>query len=257
MEEPRRYIFQAEGPQVEPIRKAFRHLINICKNSDKRLKVVLFVPGKDNLKGTTIEEALPPEVMKRLKRGEEVALPNNSSLKVETVRTFRGSYSTNAIIAIYAYKEMLNKIDSMKRLDYVIVVPWLKKDLDDWISTWNPTIDGEPSKIKTEIIKNPIVKEVLKSLTVRVNLHTGLTHPSDKASAVQIFKELLKHGIRYDSDLIRIWAMQNGWTPEGADQLKEIAQGILEGKRYRTDKRQHWREDIIEYIGKKVSEKEN
>lgn len=256
MEETRRIIFPSQGPQVEPIQKAFRYLIKICEESEKKLRVVLFIPGKGNLDGTTLEEALPPDVVKRLKKGDEIPLPNNSSLKVETVRTFRGSYSTNAIIAIYAYKEMLDKIDTMKRLDHVIIVPWLIDELSDWISTWNPIIDGEPTQLKKEVIQNPVVEEVLKSLTMSVNLHTGLTHPSDKASAVQIFRELMKYHELYNPDSIRIWAMQNGWTPDGADQLKDISQGVLDGKRYRIDKRHHWRKDIIEYIRQKVSEEE-
>lgn len=90
-----------------------------------------------------------------------------------------------------------------------------------------------------------VVENALISLTRRVNLSTNLTHPSDKGAAVSLFKILRGNGVRYDPDEIEVWALRNDWKPKGAKKLKEIAVGILEGKRLRGGNGS-WATDIFE-----------
>ena len=90
-----------------------------------------------------------------------------------------------------------------------------------------------------------IVEIALISLTRRVNLSTNLTHESDKGAAVGLFRILRDEGIVYDPDEIKRWAIKNGWKTKGANKLKDIAEGILEGKRLRGGQ-SSWAQDILD-----------
>ena len=45
---------------------------------------------------------------------------------------------------------------------------------------------------------------------------------------------------------MRAWAANNSWSSNGADELAEIAAGVLAGKRFRTAGLRHFRSDIVE-----------
>ncbi len=67
-----------------------------------------------------------------------------------------------------------------------------------------------------------------------MNRATGLTHPGDKTLAVWAFRHLVAGGHALDPDEIRACLLtEEGWTPRGADQAKEVAEGVLQGKRFK------------------------
>jgi len=100
----------------------------------------------------------------------------------------------------------------------------------------------------------PLLEEALKSLTIRVNLATGLSHPLDSDSAKEIFKLLHKHGeILLKSDITN-WAITNDWSSKHTDELGSLAQKIGEGKRVQIKNKDRWKEDIIQLLEARVNE---
>jgi hypothetical protein len=97
-----------------------------------------------------------------------------------------------------------------------------------------------------ETIENPVVEKTMQSLTASVNLSTGLGHPSDKESAVQMLKLLNAAGEDYDTDQLRAWAVRHGWQPRHARSLAELAEKVKTGKRVRGGTRKMWRAHIID-----------
>ncbi|WOE40709.1 DUF1889 family protein [Acinetobacter chinensis] len=74
-----------------------------------------------------------------------------------------------------------------------------------------------------------LVEVALKSLTVRVNLATGLRHPTDMSAAKEMFKLLHKEGVDLDSVEIGRWAVNNGWKTDHAVELGELGLKIGSG----------------------------
>ena len=95
----------------------------------------------------------------------------------------------------------------------------------------------------------------MKMLTSTVNLSTGLTHPSDKACTVELFRLLHKNEEPYDPDSIRAWAVKNGWSPEGADELRRIAKAVLDSRPIRGSNYPCWKSNIIEILRKRAIER--
>ena len=47
---------------------------------------------------------------------------------------------------------------------------------------------------------------------------------------------------------MKIWALQNGWTSDGANDLQNISQRILEGRSFRTSGENMWNDKFIQEL---------
>lgn len=224
-----RYLIPADGPDVMAIQRAIVLLDELSARLNQQHAIML-IPSKQNLQGV-IEQALGKQVTKALAQGKWVSLPSGANVRLETQRTFRDFGSQDLILGIYVTQRMLNQIDGAKQAAAVVVVPWTMEEVAEWQRTWNPKLPGQEQAPSATVVDNLVVKAALEMLTHTVNLSTGLSHPSDKTQAVRLFRLLLDNGESYDADSVRAWAMRNGWTPEGADQLHAVVQAILERKR--------------------------
>ena len=93
---------------------------------------------------------------------------------------------------------------------------------------------------------SPVIQEALKSLTIRVNLSTGLTHPLDSDSAKELFKILKENGQLLVRAEVEAWASQNGWAARHASVLGELAEKIGAGGRVQIQNKGRWKEGIYE-----------
>jgi hypothetical protein len=244
-----RYLVPPQGPEVEPIKGALALLQRLC--DDFRRDAILLLPTKRNIQSHTMETALGPHAAKALRKGKPVSLAGGWNVTLKTQRTFRDHWTSHVIIAVYPTKKMLDQIDTATSAPAVIVVPWIMEQVAEWRKTWNPHVLGQTPTPPERLIESRLVEEALKMLTRTVNLRTGLSHPSDREAAVQILRLLYQNGEVYDPHSIRAWALRNGWDPEGADQLREVAQAILDRRRIRQGP-QYWRADIMAVLRKRA-----
>lgn len=76
-----------------------------------------------------------------------------------------------------------------------------------------------------------ILVEALKKLSNRINLSTGLLHPSDECFAKELFKFLKEEGVALNSNEIASWAVANKWSDKHATDLGSLAERIGQGNR--------------------------
>ncbi len=243
-----RYLFPANGPEVEPIETALALLAELCESFESPKDAILLIPAKKHIRGTSLETALGTKRTEALLKGEPVRLPGGGNLRLESQQTFQGSWTSGIVIGVYVTRKMLDQIDSARNAAAVIVVPWTMDDVTEWGRTWNPQVLGEAPAVSEALIESRVVEEALKMLTNSVNLSTGLSHPSDRAAAVGLFRLLYRNKELYDPDSIRAWALRNSWTPEGADQLRTVARAILDRRPLRGGRQPHWSPNIIEVL---------
>jgi len=83
------------------------------------------------------------------------------------------------------------------------------------------------------IIKNKVALMALKSFAALANRTSGISHPSDKRCAIEIFEILKQHNELYDPDEIKSWlVLKAKWQPDFAEDVTKIARGILNGKKF-------------------------
>lgn len=134
------------------------------------------------------------------------------------------------VLALYPSKRLLDRLDEMQSVSELLVLPWLAKDVADWIRAWNPPEFGEASPGAGQpTIADPVVAAAMNSLTVMINMGTGIVHPSDKRTAIEIFRALYLNGKIYDPGEIRAWLVgAKGMDPGDADDIRDLAQKILD-----------------------------
>lgn len=247
---------KSNGPNKSVIAKGFAWLLELGNNDVNKRSALLAVPVKSNLRGV-ISSVIGGAVVKRLEKGEKVTI--NSTVQVSLLTERETIYSWDGpILAIYPTKKLLDKIDGLPGATDVLVIPWTLKEVQYWIDTWSAIeLGGAPQINISKPFSNPVVETALESLTHRVNLSTGITHPSDRSAAIELFKILRDAGIPYDPNEVRAWLVaQGGWNPKHADDVKKIAIDILARKRLK-DGRGSWNEKILDIWKEDAKKKQN
>lgn len=136
------------------------------------------------------------------------------------------------VFALYPSARLLDRIDTMYSVTHLLVIPWLEKDVEDWIRAWQPHEIGEDAEVAGSIaLSNPIVAAAMDDLVVLINVGTGIVSPTDKAHAIEIFRCLKLNGTTYDPDEIRAWLVaEAGMEPGDANDVRDLAQRILDGR---------------------------
>ncbi len=169
------------------------------------------------------------------------------SVTQETARTL-GPYPLvePVVIAFWPSDETLNALDEAPGLKALAVDPWEETRTAAWRAA-RAAVDllGNKDSASPPAIAAPVVEQALSSLSLAVNLVTGLSSRDHRDSAIHTFRILTENGYTYDSVEIRAWAMANGWTAEGSQDLARIAVEVDEGKKHRVGP-SSWSDDVIE-----------
>jgi hypothetical protein len=209
------------GPEESNIPKAFGFAVKLCQDlgvSD----LTLVVPKKGGLSHTVIGKFLGDAPSQQLMSGKKLPLKPGLSLVCESPQTLKKRNDPDVVLAFYISPSDLNVIDALTRTKAAIFVPWLDADGVAWQKTWNAQVPG--AIIGEHRLGLPVTVEAgLRTLTNRVNLSTGLSHPSDKQHAKKVFSDLRAQSVIYDPADVRIWAVRNGWRPDDADELAQLA----------------------------------
>ncbi len=213
-------------------------------------QALLAVPQLSTLDGV-IEGIIGPEAVKALRKQRTIQ-SGKCVLKLATEREHPPSW-IERVLAIYPSPKLLDYVDGLPASE-ILVVFWREDHLKRWASTWSALPLGSPSATSTPAATiDPVVRSALESLSARVNPSTGLGHPDDRSSAVELFERLRDARIRYEPAEVRTWLVgQGGWKPEHANEVEEVCRKVLEGKNLKAD-RGRWRPDVVEHWRKAAS----
>jgi hypothetical protein len=190
---------------------------------------------------------------KAIRSGKSVRFIGDCRVRLETPSTLKRTNEIQGLLAFYADKKMLDAVDAVSEARLTVVVPWtMDDDIASWRKTWNPTIVGEDEKPAERIVENPVVAAALSSLTVRVNLSTGILHPSDHAAATDLFHILKKNKVPFVPGDVRAWCVRSGWQPKFADDVQRVAEQALRSKSTPRGTGSSWAANIFEQWSKGI-----
>jgi hypothetical protein len=206
----------------------------------------VIAPVKGNFVSGHLAEALG-DAGPVLGRGGTAADGQGRRIRGVTQRTFhRTPWRGGPVLVLWPDAKALASVDADFRVSAICVVPWSYDEVATW-AAGRQAVDllARENKPERPTIRNPVVAEAMSSLTTRVNLSTGLGHPSDRAAAVNAFRVLKRAHYRWTPDEIEAWALGNGWSADGAAELRGVAAGVLSGRRYQVE-RAGWSDNIVE-----------
>jgi hypothetical protein len=245
-----RFFVSAHGPDDDALADGFRWLFRFAQEHGCE-KAAVFVPGVAQIE--SLGRVVGEEVARSLRKDREIVV-DGVTVDLLIERRLPFAFEEGPVLAVWVDDRQLDKLDGL-RSPGICAIPWVQTDIDGWKTNWNP-VDvrtGEPEG-SDETIGNPVVVKAMEALTNSVNLSTGLGHPSDKESAIQMLRLLKGAGEDYDPDQLRAWAVRHGWQPHHARSLAEIAEKINMGRRVQGGRRQMWRTDIIDLWREEAAE---
>ena len=248
------FYIKSEGPNKTAVVNGFQWLSELGKNDEEKRSALLAVPLKSNLQGV-ISSVIGEQATKAIAKDNRLQL---ADVKISLITQRDKVYSWDGpVLAIYPNKKLLDKIDDLSGVTDVLVIPWVPDEVEYWIDTWSAIELGATlSEEDTNMSLHPVVEAALKSLTVRVNLSTGVSHPRDRSATIELFKILRDAGIPYEPYDVRAWLMANGgWNSKGANDVEKIASDILARKRLKTVTSGGWRKNILDIWRKAAEEK--
>ena len=244
---PERYITNSASSDRNAHVNGFKKVLELCVSLSHNA-VILHLPTKEHLR--QLSNLLDQTTIRKLNK-DNYATWNNITFTLKTERLEIINWVEDIVLSLYPTSRMMDNLNDLNRAKAIVVVPWIDKERDVWIKTWNPEIIGDAQEHVELLELDPRLERALVALTNTINLSTGLTHSSDKESAIQLLRILHRNSIQLNPENMRIWALQNGWNSDGANQLRDFTRGVLEGKRYRVSRMNMWSEEFIESLLKK------
>ncbi|MEY2476371.1 MAG: hypothetical protein QOG87_1686 [Actinomycetota bacterium] len=153
------------------------------------------------------------------------------TIRQESWKTVRST--AGVVVAAWANDGALDKIDVMPNLKAMILMPWVEAESLAWRQARGAVDILGVHSTPALAGPNPVVAAALESVTVMVNLSTGLAHPLDRPKAIWAFKLLRDAGYDWEPEVVKAWALAHGWRPDGANELAEVAAGIKARKALR------------------------
>jgi hypothetical protein len=203
---------------------------------------VIAVHALDNARRLT--PPLPQTLVKALVQDKRAEL-DRLTLELMTDRHEPScGYPLGPTLAIWVNDRRLDRIEDLQPVA-ICAIPWRPENIVDWKANYGAVDLRSGQTVVAAEVSNPMVVAALKSLTAFVNLSTGLSHPSDRASAVSLFQILHDAAEAFEPSEVRAWAVNNGWSGEGARELEGIADGVIAGRRFRVE-RAGWSRDILD-----------
>lgn len=246
-----RLYIDTEGPGATELRPAFSWFLRQIANSADR-RGLLAVPGKGNLTGTGIETVLGTTTVKNLSKNNRVRV-QGLTIELMTER-INPRFWSGPVLAVYAGDRLLDMVDSLETPSKILFVPWLRKEGQAWARMWSARELGSTDEPPARQFSNPTVRAALESLTDSVNLSTGLAHSSDRDAAIQMFRLLHDAGEQFDPEETRSWLISElDWEPRHANEVRNVANGVLTGKKFRVSSRDVWASNIMEQWREKGS----
>ena len=221
-----RVLIRNHGPDKDNVVKSFAAALKEAQRSGAKL-IHLIVPAKSAFSGTVISEFLGDGVSKELLKGSSVLIKDGISLKLESPDTIRHSTQVTIALAAYLGARDLRSVDDLANVKSVVFLSWISEEGEGWQQSWDAQVLGE-NRDEGKLDLQPEIEEKLISLTNRINLSTGLSHPADLKAAKEMFRQLKDEALPYEPKMLRSWALRNKWRPDFAEDLYEMAEKSLQ-----------------------------
>lgn len=237
----KRWFINQEGPNPQSLQIAFSWLQRQMTTSPAH-QGLLAVPVKKTLEN--IKGVLGEDIAKQLQKNNTAQLKSGKlHLMTESIR--RSSWA-GPVLVLYPPQRLLDSVDELQSASEILVVPWSVPEVQAWIQMWDIYELGDTSPHPPKTFSNPTVRAALESLTTRINLSTGLSHPSDEAAAIEMFRLLHVAGEVFNPDEVKSWLVSElGWRRQQANEAAEIAQKVLSGRTLRAANHPRWASDIV------------
>lgn len=213
---PRFYVSPEKAPGYEGIRVALRWLIGWVRDHPEDGVPLIIAPGLSQLRGIDLLDAAC------------------QAMHCASTRTWRNSrWERDApLLLLFPDERELGEMDEEAR-GVMCVVPRAPGSIDFWIRGRDAVdVTGHAPAPAGALVANPVVRAALRELGIIVNKN-HLVNYEDRAMAVRVLQLLNRKGEHFTPTEAHAAALADGWSSDAASRLREIAEGVVEGRTFR------------------------
>ena len=237
--------FYVDGWDDDAVRAGYAWLLQFASENGYST-ATLFSHQKQSVQN--LDEALAPHGTRLYRNGS--LTEHGVTVAVRTTRS-QGGYPRDPVLALWADdNDLLDRLDRWP-VPAICAVPW-GDSIPNWKAKWTPTDVRTGNLAPTdEPVPNPVVVKALETVTGLANLSNGLDR-YNRETAIDAFRLLHAAGEPFDPRQVGAWAARNGWGASNAAGIEDLAQGVLDGRRFRSQPRlrddivDRWRDDVHE-----------
>ena len=227
-----KYFFDTEANNDINIRiKAIKFAISLAKKDATISRIVLYLTSKNST--GWFRNIFDNSFIKKLFKGYQLKEPK-VLIKIETLITYKRSPGcSDVVIAFGTRTKELCELEDIHSVKYIISIPWLKSETNEWIQSRN-VINAETNKKNSIRLPSLIVRIALEQLTTIINLSTGITHPMDNEAAKKYIRALY----RYEKEpleglVVEAYLVNNlNWKAQDARQVRDLVDRLNNGKNF-------------------------
>lgn len=220
----------------EAYREAMQYACYLADIDPEIKRVVLLVGTKKNT--GWFERIFGIEIVKQLFEG--ITLKKCKPVfKLETIRTYKDKYRPSEIVITCALdSDDVLAIDVFYSVKAIIAIPWLADSLEKWLQTWNPTELRGNQQAAVYPEPSCIVKKALQDLTNRINISTGISHPSDEEQAKTLILALHENETNLDADVVGAYLVRElNWDTNHSKDIEKLITTLNNGKYFQGGRR--------------------
>lgn len=139
------------------------------------------------------------------------------------------------VLAVWANDDVLVELDDCQP-PALCAVAGSPERISTWLANWRPEAVREHTTALPAAVADvsELLGTALASITVSINIGSGLVDPDDRAMAVGLFRAFRDGNEPCDPAAARTWAVNHGWTAAGAQQLEQVGREVQSGVQHRT-----------------------
>lgn len=208
-------------------------------------KGAVVVPTINHIRRSAFAGAMGPEIASAAYKSRSLTLPTPDGPSVVLILSTSGLRVPSEITAVLLAWPSDAAIQASGDLPQrsILALAWSPADMEQWTTKLGFAELG--TQCLSAGLEHSVVRAALESLTSRVNLATGLTHPSDHAAYVDLLYLLRKAGEVLDPAFISRTLVGLGWQLEDAGEAGDIATRFARGSRIKHTPGR-WAEDIVD-----------
>jgi hypothetical protein len=194
-----------------------------------------------------------------------VVVPGLNQLRFLPSHAFRAAsggslrnsgWRSGPVLLVWPDDKLLQRLHDSHPTAMCIVPGYRGRHIQSWISATSAVdLSGVEQPSGLPGLGDPVAEVAFDHLTRSITLHTGLNSLFAKGHAVQTIELLRNGGHHFDTAALEAWAIAHGWRAEDAADLREVAEKIAEGRRYRVA-RDWFRPNVLDIWRKEAADKE-
>lgn len=137
-----RFFVPANGPDVNAVQIAVNALELLCEKHHSNGLVC--VPALKHAEDTVLNRVWAEKHIKSLSSGKVLKINEHYGVSMCSPFTLKNHHSAPVILALFASKDMVEKVEKSWGCKALVVVPWIPGDTESWVKSYAPTVLSLP-----------------------------------------------------------------------------------------------------------------